>query len=538
VRRIPGTFLGEADGSFGEGTHSGTDYNDWKTFGVTNNVGVASVEIPDIQHAARIWVREVQKSGYIPFVDEHLQDNRPSAQMWCHTDVLTYDNFDFIRDPEMGRTYYCVAFNAIDPSIAGPTITLTANPTEVEPGSSSTLTWSSENASSCTSSEFDTMGATSGSSVVTPQIVPLQTITYNISCVNSFELASTAHVTITGLASNGGNNGNTATTTPQIVTLTANPTEIEVGGSSTLTWDSQNSISCTSLEFNTNGAVGGNVSVTPGVSAGQSKNYNISCLNSIGTVTTAQASVSVIENSGGGGGSSSGGGSSRRSSKNRGQVLGLSETSLNPTEPQKNCSYLRDFLRVDWKNDPLEVMKLQSFLKNLEDLDVDINGVFDKKTFTAVGVFQEKNKSEVLTPWGYKNATSFVYITTRNKINEIYCNKVIPLTPADKLEIDSFRNSNISLSMQVKDSMVSIDKNSLLTLKLLSMDSMSNSPKPNEEMSFRSKFDSIFKTALDRVDKNNSIGHITNMSDQIFMRILFSTPREQNLNILNLRNLG
>lgn len=112
VSKLPGSHLGEADGSAGQGTNTGSDYDEWKTFGPTNTDGVARVNITELPgETDRIWIREVLQSGYLPFTDEKSEDGGPTPEMWCHTDVLNYDNFDYIIDPEFGETYYCVAFN-------------------------------------------------------------------------------------------------------------------------------------------------------------------------------------------------------------------------------------------------------------------------------------------------------------------------------------------------------------------------------------------------------------------------------------------
>lgn len=75
-----------------------------------------------------------------------------------------------------------------------PSATLTANPTSLFSGQSSTLTWSSTNATSCASINFPTGGATSGSTSVSPTI----TTTYSITCSSSQGSAtSTATITVT-----------------------------------------------------------------------------------------------------------------------------------------------------------------------------------------------------------------------------------------------------------------------------------------------------------------------------------------------------
>lgn len=59
--------------------------------------------------------------------------------------------------------------------------TLSASPSSITQGGSSTLTWSSANATSCTGTNFSTSGATSGSTSVSPA----QTTTYTGSCTGA-----------------------------------------------------------------------------------------------------------------------------------------------------------------------------------------------------------------------------------------------------------------------------------------------------------------------------------------------------------------
>ena len=130
--------------------------------------------------------------------------------------------------------------------------------------------------------------------------------------------------------------------------------------------------------------------------------------------------------------SSNGGGSRpgghRHSNASMGEVLGAT-----------SCSYLRDYLKIDWKNDPIEVLKLQSFLNTYEKENLLLTGKFDSTTFNAVQRFQIKYNTEVLNPWGNKVTTGFVYILTKKKVNEIYCNTVFPLDQVQQNEINTFR---------------------------------------------------------------------------------------------------
>jgi uncharacterized repeat protein (TIGR01451 family) len=139
------------------------------------------------------------------------------------------------------------------------------------------------------------------------------------------------------------------------------------------------------------------------------------------------------ENCGGGGGSSgSGSGSSSGGSSRPATVVALSNTT---------CFYLRDYLRRDFNNDPLEVMKLQAFLKNFEGHNnVVVTGIFDQATFDAVSAFQMKYFKDILEPWGHTGPTGYVYILTLKKINEIYCQRLYPLDQAQINEIAAFKS--------------------------------------------------------------------------------------------------
>lgn len=104
------------------------------------------------------------------------------------------------------------------------------------------------------------------------------------------------------------------------------------------------------------------------------------------------------------------------------------------------CSYLKDYLKFGENNDSAEVLKLQAFLRLYEKIEAPLTGVFDEATFDAVSIFQERYKEDILAPWGYETPTGYVYITTKNKINEIFCNSEISLSDEQKIEIEKVRN--------------------------------------------------------------------------------------------------
>jgi len=61
-----------------------------------------------------LHLREVLPEGYIPFTyDQSNQSNanNVTAEFYCADDVLNYDNWDFIKNPTEGSTFYCVGWN-------------------------------------------------------------------------------------------------------------------------------------------------------------------------------------------------------------------------------------------------------------------------------------------------------------------------------------------------------------------------------------------------------------------------------------------
>jgi len=115
---------------------------------------------------------------------------------------------------------------------AAPTVSISANPTSIVSGESSTLTWSSTNATSCTAS-----GGWSGSEATSAMtsVAPTVTTTYTLTCTGSGGSANaSATITVT-----------TATPPPPSVSISANPTSVTSGGSITLAWSSTNTTACT-----------------------------------------------------------------------------------------------------------------------------------------------------------------------------------------------------------------------------------------------------------------------------------------------------
>ncbi len=153
-----------------------------------------------------------------------------------------------------------------------PTLSLSASPASINQGQSSTLTWSSTNATSCTAS-----GGWSGSQAVsgTQSVSPTATTTYSLACTGAGGTANQS-TTITVVP-------------PTTVSLSASPASIIQGQSSTLTWASTNATSCTaSGAWSGSKATSGSQSVSPTATS----TYTLACTGSGGT-TTQNATVTI-----------------------------------------------------------------------------------------------------------------------------------------------------------------------------------------------------------------------------------------------------
>ena len=193
----------------------------------------------------------------------------------------------------------------------------------------------------------------------------------------------------------------------QFTTL-ANPSEPIIDGvtSTLITPSLENS-------FRTlGGSGGGSISTTTAVSAEMS----------FQTLATSTTPVEPPVNPpGGGGGGSSGGSGGGSSSGGSGGYLAVTPTTKLPAA----CPvYLLKFIKFGEANDPVEVAKLQTFLRDYEGFsNIAITGFYDEATLAAVMIFQVRYKEAILTPWGIDFPTGYVYITTTLAINNLYCER-------------------------------------------------------------------------------------------------------------------
>ncbi len=70
--------------------------------------------LPEVPVGSRVWVREQIPNGYLPFSSDTDGENGwsdVSAEFYCSTDVLNYDNYDWIDVTQPNIEYHCIAFN-------------------------------------------------------------------------------------------------------------------------------------------------------------------------------------------------------------------------------------------------------------------------------------------------------------------------------------------------------------------------------------------------------------------------------------------
>ena len=102
------------------------------------------------------------------------------------------------------------------------------------------------------------------------------------------------------------------------------------------------------------------------------------------------------------------------------------------------CNYLLEYIKLGANNNPVEVEKLEKFLNEFEGEDLPINGIYEQADYEAVKRFQIKYREDILDPWAHNEATGYVYLTTKKKINELYCEREFPLTMSQEAEVAAF----------------------------------------------------------------------------------------------------
>ncbi len=156
-------------------------------------------------------------------------------------------------------------------SPVAPTATLAASPTTIAPGKSATLSWTTAYASTVMINNGIGVVAASGSMAVSPSSTTEYTLT-----ATSVNGTATSVATVTVKAN------------PPTAKLTAAPTSITVGNSSTLTWSTTNATSVSIDNGIGTVAASGSTTVSPTTTT----TYTLTATGSSGTVT-ATATVTV-----------------------------------------------------------------------------------------------------------------------------------------------------------------------------------------------------------------------------------------------------
>ncbi|HUD02465.1 MAG TPA: Ig-like domain-containing protein [Candidatus Paceibacterota bacterium] len=106
-----------------------------------------------------------------------------------------------------------------------------------------------------------------------------------------------------------------------------------------------------------------------------------------------------------------------------GVVLGTSTevTSTDTTLPAGCSALLTQYMGFGKKNDSSQVKLLQVFLNGNLNTNLPVTGFFGSMTTAAVKQFQTKYASVILTPWGLKDPTGYVYKFTEYEINLLSC---------------------------------------------------------------------------------------------------------------------
>lgn len=186
-----------------------------------------------------------------------------------HTLSISYTNDSSTSTCDRNLYVDVIDFYGPVPVNPAPTVALSASPTSVTAGQASTLTWTSTNATSCAAS-----GAWSGSEPLSGSAstgAVNQNSTYSLTCTGSGGTA-TASASVTVSAPK------------PTASLSASPSTISSGQSSTLSWNSTNATSCTA-----SGAWSGSLATsgTKAVAPTSTATYSLTCTGSGGSATTS-----------------------------------------------------------------------------------------------------------------------------------------------------------------------------------------------------------------------------------------------------------
>ncbi|MEI6810796.1 MAG: peptidoglycan-binding protein, partial [Candidatus Nomurabacteria bacterium] len=180
----------------------------------------------------------------------------------------------------------------VTPVVSAPSVSLSASPTSITAGQSSTVTWTSSNVNYCTltTGSFDDYGPGSapfnGSKVVGP-LTSTSTVTLTCPGKNGTTARQSLIIPVTPVAP--------VVSTPATATLSVSATTLNSGGSATVTWSAQNVSYCTLTTGSMNDYGPGSAPTSGTFDLGQvtsNKNISLSCNGFNGSVSKS-ATITV-----------------------------------------------------------------------------------------------------------------------------------------------------------------------------------------------------------------------------------------------------
>jgi hypothetical protein len=439
-KKVDWDFQWAPSGTANPGDNTGAAGSPWKTF--ENSVMIPYSEVEELD---LIWVREVWNSDYIPFTGVNTNQD-VSAEFYCHTDVLHYDNYEWINNLEPDKTYYCVAWNVpVEEEPQACKVEVSSQPGDKGVGNGDAVAawihpvWTT-GLNSVATWIWDTF------QVVNPHLDenrtfkkkffvdgPVNDAVLNLAADNRYwiEINGNPVISNTGEFNYGAVTGptdvesyvnsgwNTITMKVENIGIPGfeeRPEDNPAAGIYHLVVNSEEETLCVQPE-EPKDPIEGCMDVS-------AKNYNPlatvdkpeMCQYDNGeppyTYPTPSYTTPSYATPSGPTTSSRppGGGGPTVLGVFTGEVLG------------ESCGlYMDRFIRLGRNNDREQVIKLQTFLNKWMNANLPITGFYGPLTLRAVNAFQTQYADDILTPWGLTGPTGIVYQTTLRKINLIEC---------------------------------------------------------------------------------------------------------------------
>lgn len=427
----------------------------WTTFGQTGENGRVSAQVPLVSDGEGgyedIYLREELQSGYIPFTYHgESNGNAITAEFYCAADGKNYDNLDYVRNPESGAAYYCVAWNAPmmttedtpalcsdgvdndgDGAIDGqdrdcmPLITVYKHVINDNGGSRQAGDFTLHvKIDQCPNLDGMQEEVPDGMHKEEENCVPDTLLGMTFRMLGGIKTALAMIESMCTPATFPGDEEGTVLHFhgPQYYAVTEDPA---VGYTTTFSEECSGHAgygehlvcTVTNDDVPQQSSGGGGQSYTYGCTNPAATNYNPAANSDDATcilppppapaAPQGEVAGATVGDVGGATG---------------GEVLGAT------TEVPRVCTpAITAYMRQGRKNDPSQVTLLQEFLNKYEGANIPVTGYFGMLTRKAVDAFQVKYGTDVLRPWipfGHMSITiptGYVYKTTLWKINAILC---------------------------------------------------------------------------------------------------------------------